>query len=201
MVAELGARDRPIMAGLVVLGILTVMAGVFSGRTTLQYALAKDASDAAIHWAKEADAQLHASGGASGEVLGKTLDRLKPEQFDTLLSGFKPESGQIGGDQLPNKWAAGLERFILDFLFARPDQAAGEHVSTLQGIAVVDADGALMATASVPPALVSVLLGDAAVAADFDNALDQVQGFYYGKPEHLAPADREADALNRPLVA
>ncbi len=34
MQAELGGRDRLVMAGLVILGLLTVVAGVVSGRST-----------------------------------------------------------------------------------------------------------------------------------------------------------------------
>ena len=34
---EVGAGDRLVMAGLVILGLLTVVAGVLSGRTTINY--------------------------------------------------------------------------------------------------------------------------------------------------------------------
>ena len=37
--AEVGARDRLVMAGLVILGLLTVVAGILSGRSTLNYVL------------------------------------------------------------------------------------------------------------------------------------------------------------------
>ncbi|HEX2446748.1 MAG TPA: hypothetical protein VHK26_00995 [Methyloceanibacter sp.] len=36
---EVGARDRLVMAGLVLLGLLTVTAGVLSGRSTINYFL------------------------------------------------------------------------------------------------------------------------------------------------------------------
>ena len=48
---EVGARDRLVMAGLVVLGLLTVIAGVLSGRSTIDYVLARDAREAALSWA------------------------------------------------------------------------------------------------------------------------------------------------------
>ena len=49
--AEVGARDRLVIAGLVVLGLLTVVAGVLSGRSTINYVLARDAREAALSWA------------------------------------------------------------------------------------------------------------------------------------------------------
>ena len=49
--AEVGARDRLVMAGLVILGLLTVVAGILSGRSTLNYVLARDAREAALSWA------------------------------------------------------------------------------------------------------------------------------------------------------
>ena len=47
---EGGARDRLVMAG-VVLGLLTVIAGVLSGRSTTNYVLSRDAREAALSWA------------------------------------------------------------------------------------------------------------------------------------------------------
>jgi hypothetical protein len=39
------------MAGLVILGLLTVVAGILSGRSILNYVLAQDAREAALSWA------------------------------------------------------------------------------------------------------------------------------------------------------
>jgi len=50
---EVGARNRLVMAGLVVLGLLTVVAGVLSGRSTINYVLARDAREAALSWAED----------------------------------------------------------------------------------------------------------------------------------------------------
>ena len=49
--AEVGARDRLVMSGLVLLGLLTVIAGVLSGRSTINYVLGRDAREAALSWA------------------------------------------------------------------------------------------------------------------------------------------------------
>jgi hypothetical protein len=49
--AEVGPRDRLVMAGLVVLGLLTVVAGVLSGRSTVGFVLNRDSHEAALSWA------------------------------------------------------------------------------------------------------------------------------------------------------
>ncbi len=49
------------MAGLVVLGVLTVIAGVLSGHSTVDYVLGRDAQEAALSWAAEIDAKLDKS--------------------------------------------------------------------------------------------------------------------------------------------
>jgi hypothetical protein len=56
--AELGKRDRWVMAGLVVLGLFTLVAGVLSGRSATNYVLARDAHDAATSWAGKIDTKL-----------------------------------------------------------------------------------------------------------------------------------------------
>ena len=46
------------MAGLVILGLFTVVAGVLSGRSTIAYVLSRDAREAALIWTAEIDARL-----------------------------------------------------------------------------------------------------------------------------------------------
>lgn len=46
------------MAGLVTLGLFTVIAGVLSGRSTIDYVLGRDAREAALAWSEKIDAQL-----------------------------------------------------------------------------------------------------------------------------------------------
>jgi hypothetical protein len=41
---EVGGRDRLIVTGLVVLGLFTVVAGVLSDRSTINYVLGRDAA-------------------------------------------------------------------------------------------------------------------------------------------------------------
>lgn len=68
---EAGAHDRLIMAGLVILGLFTVAAGVLSGWSTIDYVLSRDAREAALTWTAELDERLRnpaAPQNASGEV-------------------------------------------------------------------------------------------------------------------------------------
>ena len=58
---EVGARDRLVMTGLVLLGLLTVIAGVLSGRSTINYVLGRDAREAALSWAGQDQQQRSAS--------------------------------------------------------------------------------------------------------------------------------------------
>ena len=58
VMTEVGTRDRWIMAGLVTLGLFTVIAGVLSGRSTIDYVLGRDAREAALAWSEKIDAQL-----------------------------------------------------------------------------------------------------------------------------------------------
>ena len=58
MFGKLFIRDRMVMAGLVILGIVTVAAGFVSGRATFQYALSTDARQASTQWVKRVEDQL-----------------------------------------------------------------------------------------------------------------------------------------------
>lgn len=82
---EVGARDRLVMAGLVVLGLLTLVAGVLSGRSTINYVLAKEAREAALSWTGEINQSLGAVTAQAPKLLGEKLDVLKKR-----LSPAKP---------------------------------------------------------------------------------------------------------------
>ena len=79
--AEVGARDRLVMAGLVILGLLTVVAGILSGRSTLNYVLARDAREAALSWAGAVNNNLGELGPHAPQFLDQSLDVLNPEAF------------------------------------------------------------------------------------------------------------------------
>ena len=86
---EVGARDRLVMAGLVILGLLTVVAGVLSGRSTISYVLSRDAREAALSMSAEMEKGLASQAPASTHVLGKPVEILDPE----ALSLGSAESG------------------------------------------------------------------------------------------------------------
>ena len=78
---EVGARDRLVMCGLVLLGLLTVIAGVFSGRSTINYVLGRDAREAALSWAGQINQGLAEQGTHAPQFLGKNLDVLNAAAF------------------------------------------------------------------------------------------------------------------------
>ncbi|MGZ8400254.1 MAG: hypothetical protein ACXWVI_02990 [Methyloceanibacter sp.] len=71
---EVGARDRLVMTGLVLLGLLTVIAGVLSGRSTINYVLGRDAREAALSWAGKINSSLAEQGAHAPQVLDRNLD-------------------------------------------------------------------------------------------------------------------------------
>lgn len=79
--AEVGARDRLVTAGLVVLGLLTVVAGVLSGRSTINYVLARDAREAALSWAGEVNNSLGQLGPHAPQFLDQNLQVLSADAF------------------------------------------------------------------------------------------------------------------------
>ncbi len=142
---DVGARDRLVMTGLVVLGLLTVIAGVLSGYSTVGYVLGRDAQEAALSWAAKLNTAL-ASPGTPDKVLGQNLDVLdphalagpsgKPGSLPTNQS-FEGGFGLIGVlDRVTGGWALGGNG---------PSQ--DDFVSKLDGFAILDADGKPLATA------------------------------------------------------
>ena len=79
--SEVGTRDRLVMAGLVVLGLLTVVAGVLSGRSTINYVLGRDAREATLTWAGKINTSLNAQGPHAPQLLDQNLEVLNPDAF------------------------------------------------------------------------------------------------------------------------
>jgi len=71
-ITEIGARDRLVMTGLVLLGLLTVIAGVLSGRSTIDYVLGRDAREAALSWAGQIDKSLAEQGPQAPQLLDQS---------------------------------------------------------------------------------------------------------------------------------
>jgi diguanylate cyclase (GGDEF)-like protein len=170
------------MAGLVVLGVLTVIAGVLSGHSTVDYVLGRDAQEAALSWAAAIDTKLDKS-DAPRHVLDKDLQVLDPSSFQQNLAsvsgkpaslpanqGFKGSFGLVEAlDRMTGGWALGHSR-----------QPKDDFVSKLDGFAVLDGSGKPMATAGNLSAdkLATLLTQDkireALTSSKRDNAVEVV---------------------------
>jgi diguanylate cyclase (GGDEF)-like protein len=126
--ADLGKRDRLVMAGLIIFGLLTVIAGIFSGRSATNYVLAKDAHDAAIYWANEHDKRLSAPAAPQekAEVIDPSAFRGdKPLTAPTIDKDFG-----IGG----------LDRLVVGWITRGDDAQRDEFVSKVDGFAALGDD-------------------------------------------------------------
>jgi diguanylate cyclase (GGDEF)-like protein len=174
--AELGARDRLVMSGLVVLGLLTLGAGVLSGRSATNYVLTKDARDAALSWASKIDSQLLEPGAAPAKVLDKDVEVLdaatlrgKPgtqtdNQASPPASARDDDLGLLGGlDQLIVRWTS------------KPtDPTKDDYASKLYGFAALGPDKVPLAmSGNLTPAKLKDLLAGRETAAALNAALDR----------------------------
>jgi diguanylate cyclase (GGDEF)-like protein len=148
MLGELGGRDRLVMAGLVVLGLMTVVAGVVSGRSTAEYVLGEDAREAGAGWAGSIDAAL--AEGKPQRVLGGDLEVLDAAKLRDQFPALAPDAAQ------PDTQAA----------------AANDHVSRLDGAALLAADRTPLAVGGgLTAAGLKQLLSRKDVAAAMDEAI------------------------------
>ncbi|MEG6508043.1 EAL domain-containing protein [Methyloligella sp. 2.7D] len=147
--SEVGARDRLVMAGLIILGLLTVVAGIMSGRSTLQYVLESDAGQAVENWTNLIDENLTATGTLPGQVLGENVEIIAPK----ILAGhtspgndtapFSRNGGLVGEHQ---RSVNGLENFALQWVSKSRTQGDEGYVSKLGGFAVLAPDHSILAT-------------------------------------------------------
>lgn len=119
MLAEIGGRDRLVMGGLVIFGLLIVLAAVITGRSTTAYVLKTDAKDAAISFAKTLEAASAKQPGQKTLSL-QSLDGSQLGAHVSKLSGLavlSPDRSAIasGGD---------LDAVVLRALLAQQPVAA-----------------------------------------------------------------------------
>jgi hypothetical protein len=146
---EFGARDRLVMAGLVILGLLTVVAGILSGRS-LDYVLARDAREAALSWAGKVNHGLGELGPHAPQFLDQKLDVLNADGFAsqagkqaTLPIGSASQHGFALVDyfgRLTTSWAA------------NHSSSPGQFVSKLEGFALLGPDSKPLAVGGDLPA-------------------------------------------------
>ncbi|MGH6736471.1 MAG: putative bifunctional diguanylate cyclase/phosphodiesterase [Methyloceanibacter sp.] len=185
---EVGARDRWIMAGLVVLGLLTVIAGVLSGRSTINYVLGRDAREAALTWATQLDGGLRKTGEAPAD-LGRDLHPLN----EVELSGIAGEAGAVSlpaGPTLRDDGFGlidGLDRLTRGWFLGIVDERNGEFVSQLDGFAILTpGQKALAVGGNLTPDALATILGQSGVRRAFAQSIR-------GDRVELADLDGEKD--------
>ncbi|MCJ7599712.1 MAG: diguanylate cyclase, partial [Methyloceanibacter sp.] len=171
--ADLGARDRWVMAGLVVLGVFTLVAGVLSGRSATNYVLAKDAHDAAANWAGKIDKQLTAPGPVATHVLDRNIEIFDPAKFrsDQNAKAAKPPISQ---DDDGLGLLGGLDQLIVSWATKRADPGRDDYVSKLDGFTVLGLDRApLAASDKMTQTRLNELLARKEIEAAFNGAVRQ----------------------------
>ena len=98
-ITEIGARDRLVMTGLVLLGLLTVIAGVLSGRSTIDYVLGRDAREAALSWAGQIDKSFAEQEPHAPQLLGQNVALLNAQAFASqAMPATLPSSSTVKDD-------------------------------------------------------------------------------------------------------
>ena len=140
------------MVGLVVLGLLTVVAGVLSGRSTIDYVLGRDAREAALSWTADIEERLRQP-GAPESLLDKKLQVLNPVAFSNVAG--RPAAGII----LPSgpsfredgfSLVDGINQITRGWFLGDIEETPGEFVSKLEGFAVLTPAGQPIAVGGRP---------------------------------------------------
>lgn len=150
MFGKLFIRDLMVMAGLVILGIVTVAAGFVSGRSTFQYALSTDARQASTQWVKRVEDRLFSQQvDGIGLISNQKVVVVAPKQFADyqalareggesglhIARSANGQSGLLAGiDKLFSGWITNLTRFL----------DSDNHVSQVKNFALLEAGGTLV---------------------------------------------------------
>jgi len=159
------------MAGLVVLGLFTVAAGVLSGRSTINYVLGRDAREASLTWTREIHDRLRQP-GTPQRVLDEDVHVLNEAGLRSLAE--RADGAKITLPAMPSLRADGfglidgLDRLTRGWLLSNIDETSGEFVSRLDGFAILTPKGNAIA---VGGNLSPEALGAALRQSDVKNAL------------------------------
>ena len=166
---DLGARDRLVMAGLVTLGLLTVVAGVVSGRSAIDFALGKDARDAALSWSAQIEKDLASPTSVDPTVLDRKVQVLQPDSFRAASPLTLPAGASIGSN------APGLIGGLgIDWFLGHGGEQHDEFVSQLAGFAVLSPQRKPLAVAGDLPAdKLPALFAQKDLSDAFANAVAQ----------------------------
>jgi diguanylate cyclase (GGDEF)-like protein len=163
---EVGARDRLVMTGLVLLGLLTVIAGVLSGRSTINYVLGRDAREAALSWAGKINSSLAEQGAHAPQVLDRNLDILNADAF--AAEAGKPATLPASATterEMP--LVEDIDRLTSGWVMSHVYESQSDFVSRLDGFAVLAPDQTPLAVGGplTPAALTEILGQDGSQAA------------------------------------
>lgn len=146
--SEMGTRDRLVMGGLVVLGLLTVLAGIVTGRTTLRYVLEKDAESAAMSWTHIAEASIEAQKGLASHLLGQNIVVHRSTELTRNIKAAEnaPKASPVTelADKTPR--SGGLENFVLRWVRNKQNGKKQTFVSRLSGFAILDPSRKVLAS-------------------------------------------------------
>ncbi len=156
---EVGARDRLVMTGLVLLGLLTVIAGVLSGRSTINYVLGRDAREAALSWAGQINKSFAEQGPHAPQLLDQDLEVLNADSFANQAS--KPATlpaSSSATDDFP--LIEQIDRLTTGWALSHMYNSQSDFVSQLEGFAVLAPDQTPLAVAGkLTPAALTAMLG------------------------------------------
>nr|WP_069094568.1 GGDEF domain-containing protein [Methyloligella halotolerans] len=191
------------MIGLVILGLLTVVAGVLTGRTTLQHVLQTDARDATISWTKVVDTSLSKSGKLDNEVLGLQTRVLAPDALAQHANSVA--SADVYDLHKTDPRGGGLENLMLDWIGNNGASNPDDYVSRLDGFAILSPNRKLLATGgNFDGKSFAEALKDPAAQAGLDQAIETghlqfSDGFDSGPAEPLAfvPVRSQDGSLDR----
>jgi diguanylate cyclase (GGDEF)-like protein len=165
------------MAGLVILGLLTVVAGIVSGRSTINYVLSRDAREAALSMSAEMEKGLASQPTAETHMFGKPVEILDAHALSqgAAESGSKamlPASRSLKEDGFGLiEW---FDNVTKGWVLGDGQQSSGQFVSKLDGFAVLGPDRKPLAVAgSLSQDKMKSLFGDAKVSAAFGQAVKQ----------------------------
>jgi len=147
---EVGTRDRWIMAGLVILGLFTVFAGVVSGRSTINYVLSRDAREAALTWTGEIDKGLRKSTEVTAQRgAGDDIQVLNAVALEGAVAGAGEQ--KIALPAGPNfrddgfNLIDGFDRLTRGWFLSDLNENKDEFVSRMDGFAVLSPNGHALA--------------------------------------------------------
>ena len=197
-------RDRLVMAGLVVLGILTVLAGFGSGRATFQYALSTDARQASTQWVRDIERDLFHEPVETPERLANHRVLVsEPAEFARLRehaqAGYREgavsvrsvstESGLLGAvDMLVSGWISRLTRFFDNDMY----------VSQVRNFALLNTRGTVMLrTAGLEPGVLHSLLSDSVFQSELHKAIGLRSTRFVDRSAH---SDAPLNEFNKTLV-